>query len=204
LLLYPDGRPWPIAFRFPTIWSEIDEGVNWGLVTKLLNRWVVSREMGDRPERVDWLPGASMMIRRSVIDQLGGLDEAYFLYFEEVDFMLKLARAGWETWFVPQSRVYHIAGVSSGITGEEREHRPLPDYWFESRRRFFAKNHGVPYAIATDVVAFTARLLGHAKRTVQRAPGSSVPGYVLGLLRNSVVFGKNQRVAESVEFRPKA
>ncbi len=58
-----DGTPWSIAFRFPSILSELDDGLRLGIVSKLLSRWVVARKMSNQQEQVDWLPGASMMVR---------------------------------------------------------------------------------------------------------------------------------------------
>src|SRR5665213_2760516 len=56
-----DGSDWPIAFRFPTLLSELDAGLEWGLATRLLARWVVARRMPAVTQRVDWVSGASMM-----------------------------------------------------------------------------------------------------------------------------------------------
>gem|GEM_PF-261590 len=189
-LQFQDGTPWPYAFRFPSVWSEIDEGLGLGLVTRLLRSRVVARRMGDLPERVDWVPGASMMVRRRVVEDLGGLDEKYFLYFEELDFCLQATRAGWQTWYVPQSRVMHIAGQSTGVTERGRT-GPLPEYWYRSRSRFFAKNHTLPYAVATDVAALAAHGLGRIKRRIQNR--SSVPAFMGDLLRNSVIRQRNRQ-----------
>ena len=197
-LQFEDGTPWPYAFRFPSVWSEIDEGLGLGLVTKVLRSRVVARRMGELPERVDWVPGASMMVKRRVVEELGGLDEKYFLYFEELDFCLKASRAGWQTWYVPQSRVMHVAGQSTGVTERGRT-GPLPAYWFRSRSRFFAKNHGLPYAIATDVAAVAAYGLGGIKRRLQKRP--NVPAFIADLLRSSVIRQQNRVVAPAQEFR---
>ncbi len=57
-----------------------------GVLSALLKSHVVARRMTDQPAQVDWLPGASMMIRREVFNDVGLMDEGYFLYFEETDF----------------------------------------------------------------------------------------------------------------------
>ena len=93
-----DGSDWPFAFRFPSLLSEIDNGMELGIVTHLLRRWVVPRRMTRTPQLVDWVSGASMMIRHDVLAAIGGLDENYFLYFEEVDFCHRARRAGFSTW----------------------------------------------------------------------------------------------------------
>ena len=200
-LQYQDGTLWPYAFRFPSIWSEINQGLGLGLVTRLLRNHVVARRMGDVPALVDWVPGAAMMVRRRVVEEAGGFDERYFLYFEELDFCLKASQAGWTTWYVPQSRVMHVAGQSTGVTARERK-GPLPEYWFKSRSRFFAKNHGVPYAVATDIAALAAHGLGRLKRRIQRRP--NVPAFMTDLLRSSPVLQQNRNVEPTLEFTASA
>ena len=187
-----DGSDWPFAFRFPTIMSEIEEGIQFGLMTRLLNRWVVARTMGTIPERVDWVPGASMMIRSSVYELLGGLDEKFFLYFEETDFCYRAKQKGFETWYVPQSRVMHIAGQSTMVTERKAEVRRLPPYWFESRRRFFLKSYGLYYSILTDIAAVFSRSIGAIKRYLLRQ-SPSIPNYMTDFLRHSTLRATNRR-----------
>ncbi len=83
-----------IAFQFPSILSELDHGLQMGPISRMLNRWVVAREMDDTDQRVDWICGASMFIRGEVFRAIGGLDEQYFLYYEETDFCRRANEAG--------------------------------------------------------------------------------------------------------------
>jgi len=193
-----DGSDWPFAFRFPTILSEIEEGLQFGLTSRILTPWVVARTMGKSPERVDWVPGASMMIRRSVFDAVGGLDDHYFLYFEETDFCFRANQHGFQTWYVPQSRVMHIAGQSTKVTERDAETRRLPTYWFESRRRFFVTSYGLSYAVLTDICAVIARSLGAIKRFCLRQRSGGVPHYLSDLLRYSVLWPRNRRPLRSI------
>jgi N-acetylglucosaminyl-diphospho-decaprenol L-rhamnosyltransferase len=193
-----DGSDWPFAFRFPTILSEIEEGLQFGLTSKFLMPWVVARTMGKSPERVDWIPGASMMIRRSVFDAVGGLDEHYFLYFEETDFCFRANQHGFQTWYVPESRVMHIAGQSTKVTEREAKTRRLPPYWFESRRRFFVTSYGLSYAVLTDICAVIARSLGAIKRFCLRQRSGGVPHYLNDLLRYSALWPRNRRPLRSI------
>lgn len=194
-----DGEPWPFAFRYPSLLSDFNWGLRLGLVTRLLRRHVVVRRMGQEPEQVDWFPGASMMVRRQVVEQLGGMDEAYFLYYEETDFCRKVKAAGWTIWYVPASRVMHIAGQSTGVTGENEGTRRLPSYWFESRRRYFAKNHGLRYAMATDAVLLVALVFGQTKDKLRR---KGIPHFTRDLFRHSVLRAGNRFVAPAQEWRP--
>ncbi len=66
-----------------------------------------------QPRRVPWVSGAAMAIRRSAFDAVFGFDEAFFMYFEEVDLCYRLAEAGWETWFAPVTEIVHVGGAST-------------------------------------------------------------------------------------------
>ena len=165
-----DATPLQSAFRFPTVLGELEGGLRIGAVSKLLERHVSAPPVADHECRVDWVAGASLMVRRAVFDAIGLLDEGYFMYFEEVDFCLKAARAGWPCWYVPSSRVVHLVGQSSGVTrtGEERKRRPR--YWFEARKRFYLTNHGRAKALAADVTHTLAFAAYRLRRLVQRKP----------------------------------
>ncbi|BFM08955.1 glycosyltransferase family 2 protein [Halioxenophilus aromaticivorans] len=178
----PDGSLWRNAFRFPSILGEVNRGLQLGLVTRLLRNHATVREMDDSTEQVDWLPGASLLVRRQVFEDVGLMDEHYFLYYEETDFCLAAHRAGWQCWYVPASKVMHIAGDSTGVTSREGAPKPLPKFVFDSRRYYFVKNHSLLYAAGADacwIICFAAWRL---RRCLQRKPDRDPPG----LLRDSI------------------
>lgn len=183
-----DGQPWPYAFRFPSAWSELEQGARLGLLTRLLQGKVVARRMPEQPTRVDWVPGASMMVRRQVFESAGLMDDDYFLYFEETDFCLQAKRAGWSCWYLPQARVVHVAGQSTGVTAKKAEATPLPDYWFESRRRYFVKNHGRLYAIVADLLWMGGFALWRLRRRLQRKADTDPPGMLRAFFHHSALF----------------
>ena len=184
-----DGKLWPFAFRFPTILSELDAGLRLGFVSKLLSQWLVTRQMGDQQCQVDWLPGCCLMIRREVFDNVGLMDENYFLYFEETDFCLQAHRAGWSCWYVPESRIMNIGSQSTGVYVKDSSPKRLPQYWFESRRRYFVKNHGVFYGILADTVHILPYTLWKIRQFIQRKPNTDFPYFLWDLLRNSTIVG---------------
>ncbi len=136
-----DGSPQASAFRFPSVRSEWESGVRLGLMTRLLRRSIIARQAPERPEPTDWVSGASFMVRRQVFEEIGLLDDGYFVYYEEVDFCRRAADAGWPCWVVPASRVAHLVSSTTGVDGANRARKPLPGYWFAARRRYFAKHH---------------------------------------------------------------
>jgi N-acetylglucosaminyl-diphospho-decaprenol L-rhamnosyltransferase len=187
-----DGSDWPMAFRFPTILSELDAGLQWGVVSRLLKRWVVARVMTKTAQPVDWICGASMMIRPGVLTSIGGLDENYFLYFEETDFCRRARLAGHSTWYVPESRVMHIMGQSTSVTDTRQGLRRLPSYWFESRRRYYVLAFGLWRAVAIDLVALLANSIGHLKRIIQGRRRAGVPHFIRDLVRHSIIWPRNR------------
>ncbi len=182
------GVLWPYAFRFPSLWSELDSGLQLGLVTRLLSRRAILHRMDGREACVDWVSGASLMVKREVFEAVGLMDENYFLYYEETDFILNAKRAGWQCWYVPHSRVFHVAGASTGMVDRPPEPRRLPHYWFESRRRYFVKNHSRAYAIATDLVWIAAHALWRVRRVLQRKPQTDPPHLLGDFVRHSALL----------------
>lgn len=181
-----DGTPQRSAFRFPTVQSELDLNLRIGLVSKLLLPWELAPPVSDQPIPTDWVAGASMIIRRAVFDAIGVLDDKYFMYFEEVDFCLRAKRAGWPCWYVPQSKVVHFVGQSSGVTDTKRPAKRLPTYWFDSRRRFFLKNYGWFYAALADTVGILGVSVRRLRRFVQPQKYNDPPKIWADFLRNSI------------------
>jgi GT2 family glycosyltransferase len=183
---HADGTEWSIAFRFPGLISEFCDGVQLGPLTRLLERWCVPIRMGKTPRQVDWICGASMMIRPEVLTAIGGFDERYFLYFEETDFCLRARRAGYSTWYVPDSRVMHIRGQSTGVTALKARPPRLPAYWFESRRTYFATALGHSRGLLVDSAALVSHGFGRLIDSPLRSRREKrTPYYIRDLWRHS-------------------
>ncbi|MEE4453639.1 glycosyltransferase family 2 protein [Novosphingobium resinovorum] len=174
-LLLADGTPWPFAFRFPSVLGELERALRWGPASRLLARHAVARAMDGRAVQADWVSGASMAVRREVLDQGLRFDEGYFLYYEETDFCRAAQALGWQCWYAPRPVVLHIAGQSTGVTGSDAAARRVPGYWFASRRRYFRKNHGRAYALAADLAWIAGHLVHLAKQALRRAPRGDPP-----------------------------
>jgi GT2 family glycosyltransferase len=184
----PDATPQRSAFRFPSLLGELEGGLRLGFVTRMLQRFVVAPPVRNEAHVADWVAGASMIIRREVIEQIGLMDEDYFLYFEEVDYCKKARRAGWPCSYVPTSRVVHLVGQSTGVTDTKAAPKRVPDYWFASRRRYFVKNHGRVYAALASMVWAGGYALWRVRRWLQRKPDNDPPQYLRDFLKHS--FGR--------------
>ena len=188
-----DGTQHHSRYRFPSLQNEFDGAIGLGVVSRLLARWQIAPPLVPETHPIDWVAGASMMIRREVLEEVGLLDEGFFMYFEEVDLCRRARLAGYPCWYVAESRVAHIAAQSSGIDRRESDHPRLPDYWFESRRRYWLKNHGLLYAAAVDLAA----LCGVAFASLRTRLGGREnphPDHYLGDLFRHSVFVRGGRV----------
>ncbi len=143
------------AHNSPSPLGELQSGAQLAVLSRILHRYVVSPPMQESAHECNWVSGASLIVRREVFENIGLLDEGYFLYFEEVDFCLRARKAGWQIWFVPESRVVHFEGVSTGIQNTARRR---PGYWYDSRRRYFVKYFGVTGLILADALWATGRI----------------------------------------------
>ena len=199
-LEWPDGSPQGSPFRFQGIATELDRGLRLGIVSKLLSPWSVCIPAPTAECQVDWVAFASTIIRREVIEAIGPLDEGLYTYFDDIDYCLNAKRAGWQTWFVPQSRVIHLEGASTGITAKNLKRRP--EYWFQARRRFFLKNHGALYTALADAAFLCGFALWRLRRRIQRKPDTDPPHMLIDFFRNSVFMtGFKVREVENPALR---
>lgn len=180
----PDGTKQACSFRFPTPFSELESEARVGPLTKMLRRWRVVLPVGEEPSRAEWVSGASMLVRREVIDQIGWLDEEYFLYYEELDFCQRAVSDGWECWTVPQSRVIHLCGQSTGISVKGVQPKRRPAYWFDSRNRYFDKHHGPWGRAAADIAWISGQAIWRLRQVLQPQPNFDPPYLMRDFLAN--------------------
>ena len=159
-LVNPDGSLAGSAFRFPTIAREFVRGVGIERVGRLLGIAPALFPYGEMG-RVDWVTGASVLLRTKALLEAGLFDTGFFLYFEEVELMRRLARHGWFAYHCPASMVIHAAGASTGvIDGKAAGKGVPPDYVFHSRRRYFALTLGKRRALLANLAWLAGDLLG--------------------------------------------
>jgi GT2 family glycosyltransferase len=184
----PDGTPQCSAFRFHTILSEIESSLRLGLVTRLLSRWKIAPDISDAAVQTDWVAGASMIIRSAVFEDVGLMDEDYFLYFEETDFCLQAKRKGWQCWYVPSSKVIHFVGKSTGIISGNAERSRRPSYWFEARQHYFIKNYGFIYTVVADMCWGVGFAIWRFRRIIQGKPDLDPENMLFDFWENSIFF----------------
>ncbi|MEM7747017.1 MAG: glycosyltransferase family 2 protein [Pseudomonadota bacterium] len=187
-LEHRDGSAQHSAFRFHNVFSEFENGVQLGFITRMLENKIVAPDRPAKTQPCEWLSGASMLIRASVLQEIGLMDEDYFLYFEETDLSRRAHALGWESWYVVDSRVIHLVGQSSGVTATECALARRPSYWFESRRKYFVKNHGRHYAAAADLALIMGVALRKLRTAITRSPPSHPKSFIVDLVKHSALF----------------
>ena len=117
LIRTASGDRYPSARHFPSL---VDAGGHALLgIFVPTNRFTRSYQRNDLdqatgpPVVVDWVSGACFLVRRSAFEQVGGFDESYFMYAEDVDLCWRLGRKGWSVAYVPEAEVTHRQGVST-------------------------------------------------------------------------------------------
>jgi GT2 family glycosyltransferase len=184
----PEGDVHISAFRYHTIANEFDRGLRFGFVSNLLSRWSLTPPPPANECEADWVAGASMIIRRQVLDEIGLLDEDYYTYFDDIDYCMRARKVGWPTWYVPSSRVIHLVGCSTKISDPAKEQvaRRRPNYWYQARARFFVKSYGPIYAALADAAFLVGFAVWRIRRRLQRKPDTDPRHMMLDTLLNSV------------------
>ena len=174
----PSGEAHITAFRFPSVASELEGAARLGVISRLFSHRAVPLPLPQNSQQVDWLAGASMLMRRAVLDEIGLFDERFFLYFEETDLCLRARRAGWQVIYVPSSKVAHIGSVSTGM----KNWKQVPGYWYDSRLYYFTKNHGHVYAGLATLAHVFGAVIWRLKRLIKRGPRAEPPQFLRNLV----------------------
>jgi hypothetical protein len=95
------------------------------------------------PVQVEVIPGACMLLRREVFEQVGTFSEDYFIYAEDLDLNVKVARAGFKNYYVPEAKIIHYGGRSST---QQKASQWATVMKFRAMGQFYVKNHGRVYA----------------------------------------------------------
>ena len=183
----PSGEPAISAgFRYPSLGAEFVNAVSFGPLSRLFPNLGITFPEGDDDARVDWVSGAAFMARLDALREVDNFDPAYFLYFEEIDLMLRLRRKGWDILFVPGAEVRHVSGAATGVTGDRPGRRPLPGYWYESWRLYFSRNHGRAYAVGCGLARMAGSGLNRAIGGLRRRDSTLPEAFFRDFARHAV------------------
>jgi N-acetylglucosaminyl-diphospho-decaprenol L-rhamnosyltransferase len=139
-LLDPDGQVQSSRRRFPSLKAAYVESTflqQWFPESEILRRYYILDSSDDKTQAVDWVVGACLLMRRETLEEVGLLDEAFFMYSEELDWCYRAKKLGWEIVYLPTAQVIHHVGKSS------EQVLPVRHIQFQrSKVLFFKKHHG--------------------------------------------------------------
>jgi len=142
-LEWPDGSPQESCFQNHRPVNELIRSAATRQVTQLLKRYEVPQRVSDDICCPEWTSFACVLVRRKVFEDIGLLDEGFFMYFEDVDFCMRAAQKGWGIIHNPSARVVHLRGGSSPVKSQTAKKKRLPRYFYESRARYYHKHFGI-------------------------------------------------------------
>jgi N-acetylglucosaminyl-diphospho-decaprenol L-rhamnosyltransferase len=172
MLRNPDGTYQGSFADQPTITGELLSAS--GLGVRLFGPWFPnhSPQRAQTAQQTGYVQGACMLARRAAVEQVGLLDEQYFMYSEEPDWCLRMARAQWEIWYTPTAQIVHYGGQS---TRQRRSEMVIALY--RSKVRFFAKHYG---SAAATTFCSTLLTILWLKRLAQQVAAMLRPSTVVG------------------------
>ncbi|HXI88175.1 MAG TPA: glycosyltransferase family 2 protein [Parvularculaceae bacterium] len=165
-----DGGAQVSCFRYISPVSELIRSARTGPVTKLLKNWDVPIFPSERPVAPPWTSFCCALLRKEVVQQVGVLDEGYFLYFDDVDYCRSARNAGWGVLHQPEAVVVHYEGQSNPVVENTANRQRRPGYWYRSRSRYFRKFYGRTGLLAANLfwyggwaISLSRELIGNKK-----------------------------------------
>ncbi len=133
-----DGSDYPSARRVPSLPVAIAHGLFglWWRTNPFTARYRELAADPAQPRTVDWVSGAAIWLRRDALDAIGGWDEQYFMYMEDLDLCWRLGRSGWKVGYEPAAAVVHVQGASTSRKPDRMLVEHHLSAWRYARRRF--------------------------------------------------------------------
>ncbi len=165
MLMVQDGKQGRNGTRFTSPQFEISSLM--GLYKRNPQKYdyeAYGRDDFTKQAEVDVICGACLMTRCEIVDKIGGLDESFFMYYEEVDFCRRVKKAGWRVFYVPEARVYHH-WMQSAKQDSIAANRRL----FRSQYLYFRKHYGLLPALAVGLFGYSTVIFRTARILAVRA-----------------------------------
>ena len=198
-LLKEDGSIQRSVRRLPTFRAVLYRHTIFkliGLFRSQYNKWMMKDFAYDCQKEVFQLMGAALLIRQSVIDEVGLMDETFFMYYEEVDLCYRIKRAGWRIVFIPEAVITHLGGKSAGQIPVDKQIMAMT-----SLLKFFKKHRGKfitggficifkPAIVATHLINIIIGTIKYAfaaafNRNIREKSAEEIRNSTLLLLRHS-------------------
>jgi N-acetylglucosaminyl-diphospho-decaprenol L-rhamnosyltransferase len=161
-----DGKVQHACFRYRSPISEFLGAASTGPISRLLKRYEILLPPSDEPREADWLAFPCVVIRRELIEEIGMLEEGYFLYFDDVDYCRRAHNAGWRVLNLPDAKIVHLGGASNPLEEFAAARKRKPYYYYASRAWYFAKFYGRSGLFFANLLWTFGRMISFARELV--------------------------------------
>ena len=169
-----EGAAQTSRFRRHSPVSELIDGAQTGPVTKLLADGDVAIDPGDWETPPDWVSFAAVLIRGEALDEVGAMDDGFFLYYEDCDFCRRVTKAGYTIAMAPNAVFEHEPGGTTGVQDRIEGGARLPAYYYASRSRYYRKYYGPFGPFAANLFWYSGRMIARLRALLGR-PAPKIP-----------------------------
>jgi N-acetylglucosaminyl-diphospho-decaprenol L-rhamnosyltransferase len=169
-LEWPDAVPQVSCFRYLSPMSELIGSAQTGPITAVLKRFDVPLPVSDTIFHPQWTSFACVLVRHRLLDEIGLMDDGFFMYFEDAEFCRRTHKSGWDVVHDPEARVVHLRGGSSPVKKMALERRRLPRYYYASRTRYFYLAYGWFGLTLANILWLVGRCVSKCRETLERRP----------------------------------
>jgi hypothetical protein len=173
-LEWPDATPQQSCFRQPSPFSELIDAARTGAVTATFARFNVPLPVSDGIVRPEWTSFACVLVRRDTLNEIGLMDDGFFMYFEDAEFCRRVRDAGWDIVHNPVARVVHLRGGSSPVKQKMLDRKRLPRYYYQSRTRYYYLAYGQVGLTLANILWSLGRCVSKSREILGRR-ASGVP-----------------------------
>ncbi len=169
-LEWQDGIAQKSCFIFHSPISEFIQAARTGIITKLFKKYDVPLTVSNQISQPNWTSFACVLLKGAMIQQIGLMDEGYFLYYEDVDYCQQAQKYGWQIVHNPAAQVIHLQGGSSTIKNNLSLQKRVPKYYYASRSRYFYKHCGHLGLFSANMLWMLGRSISWLREQIERRP----------------------------------
>jgi GT2 family glycosyltransferase len=156
-LQWEDGKPQESTFNFFHPITEFVQQSKTGIFSSLFKKFVVAEPVCDDARYVHWASFACIMISAECLEEVGLLDEGYFMYFEDVEYCYRAQKHNYKVFHEPSACAVHLRGGSSSVKANIAKRKRLPKYFYQSRTRFYYQKYGLIGLFSANVCWYLGR-----------------------------------------------
>lgn len=167
-LEWPDTLPQISCFNYLSPISEFISSAQTGFFTNFFLKYDVPIPVTKKISTPEWSSFACVLIKKEVFDEVGLMDDGYFMYFEDAEFCYRAKKSGWKVLNNPSARVVHLRGGSSPVKENTKLKKRLPLYYYESRTRYFYQLYGWFGLTFANILWSIGRLISKSRQLLGR------------------------------------